>query len=230
MDQTCIPQPQLDIATWLDGCEHDLVHPGRVEDQLRRQGWAPVQATAIADGYRKRFNEHALGYSALLVTTGVSALALGTVGHILTAALNGPLERGSLARWLSVLTCLLPFAVWSHRWAFRADREDPVAVWSQPRRTLALTLLWACGLVGGARLLIYATQLISEFVKAPGSRHHSLLAGAINVSISLSIALPVGLWSYRFLHRFDGEDPTAPPARRRRLDADLGPSPRNRAR
>jgi hypothetical protein len=229
VDQTRSPRPEPDISTWLDGCEHDLVHPGRVEDQLRRQGWAPVQATAIADGYRKRFNEHTLGYSALLVTTGVSALALGTVGHILTGALNGPLHRQSLAMWLSVLTCVLPFAAWAHRWALRADRDDPVAVWSRPRRTLAITLLWACGVVGGARLLMYATQLISELVKAPGSRDDSLLAGAINVSISLSIALPVALWSYRFLHRFDSEDPTAPPSRRRRLDSQLRPSPRNYA-
>jgi hypothetical protein len=226
VNETFIPQPTPDISTWLDGCERALVHPGRVQDQLRRQGWAAAQATVVAEDYRKRFNEHTLGYSALLVTTGVSALALGTAGHILTGALDGPLHRQSLAVWLSVLICVLPFAVWAHRWARRADRDDPVAVWSTPRRNLSTALLWACGVVGGARLFIYATQLIAELIKAPGSSDQSLVAGAINVSISLSIAGPVGLWSYRFLHRFDGEDPTAPPARRRRLVSERPPSPR----
>jgi hypothetical protein len=215
VNQPLEPRPEWDVPTWLDQCEKDLVHPGRVQDQLHRRGWPRQQAALIAEDYRKRFNEHALGYSVLLVTTGIAALAVGTVGHILTAVLNGPLDRRALAIWLSLLVCVAPFAIWAHLWAARSDRQDPVAVWSRPRRTLALVLLWACGIVGGARLLIYATQLIEVIVKAPGG-HRSLLSGAINVVISLSIAVPLGLWAYRFLHRFDGEDPTAPPHQRRR--------------
>jgi hypothetical protein len=209
------PRPEPDVPAWLDQCEKNLVHPGRVQDQLHRRGWPRQQAALIAEDYRKRFNEHVLGYSVLLVTTGIAALAAGTVGHILTAALNSPLDRRALAMWLSLLVCIAPFAVWAHLWAARSDREDPVAVWSRARRTLALVLLWACGIVGGARLLMYATQFIEVFVKAPGS-HRSLLSGAINVAISLSIAVPLALWAYRFLHRFDGEDPTAPPHQRQR--------------
>jgi hypothetical protein len=207
---------QTRFNAWLDQSEADLVHPGRVEDQLRRQGWAPMPAAAIANQYRRRFNEHTLGYTALLVTTGVSALALGTTGHILTGGLNRPVNRNALAIWLSVLLCLLPFATWAHHWAARVDREDPVAVWSRPRRTLAQVLLWACGVVGGLRLITYATQLVGSLVHASWVAGHSLLAGFINVLIAIAIALPLGLWSYRFLHRFDGEDPTAPPSQRQR--------------
>jgi hypothetical protein len=28
--------------------------------------------------------------------------------------------------------------------------------------------------------------------------------------VTVSIALPVGVWAFRFLHRFDDIDPTAP--------------------
>lgn len=207
---------ETSIDEWLDRCEAELVHPGRVADRLRRSGWAAMPAAAVAEQYRKRFNEHALGYSSLLVTTGVSALALGTTGHTLVAGLNRPVNRNSLAFWLSVFLCLVPFAAWAHQWAAKVDREDPVAVWSRPRRSLALVLLWSCGVVGGLRLLIYATQLIGAVVGAHWAHHTSLLAGFINVAIAISIALPLGLWAYRFLHRFDAEDPTAAPSQRRR--------------
>jgi len=43
----------------------------------------------------------------------------------------------------------------------------------------------------------------------------SLTAGAVNLAISVSIALPLGLWAYGFLHRFDREDPTTPASRPR---------------
>jgi hypothetical protein len=246
MNQTCHPDPAThpgsepvnsnwegppdahrrvaQMAEYLDRCEADLVHPGRVDAQLRRQGWSPGDAQAVTETYRRRFNEHILGYSALLVATGVTALAAGTVGHYLTNGLNGPVHRQALAFWLAVLICTAPFAVWAHLWAARVDRNDPVAVWSQPRRTLAQILLWASGVVGGLRLLIYATQLSQSIVNPRGSGHHSVAAGLINVAISTVIALPLGLWSYRFLHRFDREDPTAVPEERHRDQSPPRPS------
>lgn len=204
------------LSDWLDRCEQQLTHPDVVRDQLRRQGWNEPQATSVAEDYRRRFNEHALGYSALLVSTGVAALAAGTVGHELTRGLNHPVNRNVLAFWLSVLLCTLPFAGWAHQWAARVDREDVVAVWSRPRRELTRVLMWACGVVGGVRLLIYAGRLVGYLVKAPWADGYSVGAGALNVAIVVGIALPLGLWAYRFLHRFDAEDPTAPPAWRRR--------------
>lgn len=209
-------QQNSGLANWLDRCEDQLIHPDVVRQQLERRGWNRYEAAAVADGYRGRFNEHPLGYTALLVSTGVAALAAGTAGHGLTAGLNHPVNRNALAFWLSLLLCTLPFAGWAHQWAARVDREDVVAVWSRPRRELARVLVWACGIVGGGRLLIYAVRLVAYLVKAPWAAGYSLGAGALNVAISIGIALPLGMWAHRFLHRFDDEDPTAPPAWRRR--------------
>jgi len=61
-------------------------------------------------------------------------------------------------------------------------------------------------------------------LKAPGAKR-SLVAGAINVLISLIIALALGLWAYRFVHRFDGEDPAAPPPARHRRRPEPPASP-----
>ena len=204
---------------WLDHCEEQRMHPEMVREQLERAGWTAYAASTASEEYRRRFNEHALGYTALLVFTGVAALAAGTAGHELTAGLNRPVNRDDLAIWLSIFLCTLPFAGWAHQWAAKVDREDVVAVWSRPRRQLATVLLWACGIVGGVRLLTYAVRLVGYLVNAPWAGHYSLGAGELNVAISIGIALPLGLWAYHFLHRFDEEDPTVKPVHSRRPPA-----------
>ena len=204
------------LDAWLDGCEERLVHPGQVADHLRRSGWRPVDASQVELRYRRRFNEHHLGYSILLVATGLAALGAGSAGHVLASGLSGPVNRNALAQWLTVLACSLPFAVLAHRWAARVDQEDPVAVWSQPRRTLGRVLLWSSGVVGFGRLALYVGQLMGHLVGAQGGRNVSLAGGLLNVVIVISIALPVGVWAFSFLHRFDREDPTSPPSVRHR--------------
>ncbi|MDQ6615552.1 MAG: hypothetical protein M3083_12620 [Actinomycetota bacterium] len=205
-----------DVANWLDEQERNLAHPKVVEDGLRRAGWHPVHAAMEVARYRTRFNEHQLGYSALLVSTGVAALALGTVGHILASGLDRSVNRNSLSAWLTVFVVSLPFAIWAHVWAAQVDRDDPVAVWSQPRRSLALALLWGCGIVGIGRLAIYGGRLVGALLGATWAAGDSTAAGAVNVAITVSIALPLGLWAFFFLHRFDDEDPSQPSRRRRR--------------
>lgn len=210
------PSPAGDLAAWLDHQERNVTHPKVVEDQLRRAGWHPVQAMTEAARYRTRFNEHPLGYAALLAATGASALAAGTVGHILVSGLNRPISRDGLAWWLTVLAVSLPFAVWAHVWAAGVDRDDPVAVWSEPRRRLAKALVWACGIVGFGRLAWYVAHLMGTLLGATWATGESTSAEALNVAITVSIALPLGLWAFRFLHRFDDENPIAPRRQRRR--------------
>jgi hypothetical protein len=199
-----------DVAGWLDDQERCLVHPRVVEEGLRRAGWYPAPAAIEAARYRTRFNEHVLGYSALLVSTGLAALAAGSVGHALAAGIDHSVNRNSVAFWLTLLVVSLPFAIWAHVWAARVDRVDPVAVWSKSRRSLAQVLLWACGIVGIGRLAIYAAQLVGSLVGASWAVGNSVAAGAVNVAITISIALPLGLWAFHFRHRFDDEDPTTP--------------------
>jgi Domain of unknown function (DUF5671) len=210
------PSAARDLAAWLDLQERNVTHPTVVQDQMRRAGWHPIDAMMEAARYRTRFNEHPLGYAALLAATGASALATGTVGHILVGGLDRTINRNSLAWWLTVLAVSLPFAVWAHVWAARVDRHDPVAVWSEPRRLLAKALVWACGIVGIGRLAWYVAHLIGTLLGATWAIGESTGAGALNVAITVSIALPVGLWAFGFLHRFDDENPVAPRRQRRR--------------
>jgi hypothetical protein len=214
-DAALPPAAPGEFARWLDQEERDLVHPRVVENKLRQAGWHPAQAAMEAARYRLRFDEHRLGYSALLVSTGIAALAGGSVGHQLAAGIDQAINRNLLGAWLTILVVSLPFAIWAHVWAAGVDRDDPVAVWSAPRRTLALALVWSCGVVGVWRLLRYAAQLVGSLVHASWAAGESVGAGAVNVAITVGIALPLGLWAFHFLHRFDGEDPTRPERRRR---------------
>jgi hypothetical protein len=213
---TVEPQRQGEIAVWLDEQEAKLVHPSAVREQLRRAGWRPDLAEPVVQQYRRRFNEHSLGYTALLVATGVVALAAGSAGHVLTAGLYQPVNRDALGAWLTIMMCALPFAAWAHWWAARVDESDPVATWSGARRKLGSVLLWSAGIVGIVRLMTYAGQLIGRLAGSSWAAGTPVLAGAINVAITVSIALPLWAWSFRFLHRFDEENPSVPVALRMR--------------
>lgn len=210
------PMAPSSLGGWLDEQEQQLVHPALVEESLRRAGWLPQHAAIEAARYRTRFNEHPLGYSALLVSTGLAALSLGTVGHALAAGLNGPVSRNTLGFWLTLFLVSGAFVVPGLLWAFRVDREDPVAVWSNPRRSLSEALIWGCGIVGFARLFWYGAQLVGRLVGATWA-HGTLAADLANVAVTIGIALPVGWWAYSFRHRFDRVDPTISEAQRRRL-------------
>jgi hypothetical protein len=122
------PSNASGLVSWLDERESELAHPRLVESQLVHAGWHQNHAAAVAAQYRRRFNEHALGYSALMVTTGVAALAAGTAGHLSTVGLDQPIDRDALAVWLSALVCSVPYGVVT-QWAARVDRDDPVAAW-----------------------------------------------------------------------------------------------------
>jgi hypothetical protein len=204
------------MAQWLDEQERDVTHPHVVEQGLRRAGWHPAHAAMETARYRARFNEHRLGYAALLVSTGVAALAAGTTGHMLAAGIDHNVNRNGLAFWLTILVVSLPFAIWAHVWAAKVDRDDPVAVWSVPRRSLARALVWSCGVIGIGRLIMYVAQLVGALVGASWASGDSAGAGAVNVAITVGIALPLGLWAFKFLHRFDDEDPATPSPQTRR--------------
>jgi hypothetical protein len=200
-------EPGVVIArteAFLDQCKDDLVHPDDVARQLVRGGWDASTAALVSERYRGRFDEHRLGYSGFLFAVGFSALSAGSVAHLLLAMAEG-LEpsRDALAFWLSILVIALPFAVWSWTWVRRVDATDPVAAWSRPRQSLARTLLWCCGIVGGARLLHYVFTAVATLTGAGWADDRNPLVGLANVAVTAGMTVPLGIWAFRFLHRFD---------------------------
>ena len=189
------------VEVFLDRCAAEHVHPDDLRATLARRGWRDADAQVAVERYRGRFDEHPLGYAGFLVSVGLSALAAGSAGHLLLAfAEDRDPSREALAWWLTVLAIAVPFAVWSWRWVQRTDDADPVARWSRPRRSLAYTLLWCCGIVGGFRLVAYVYAVASV---VSGASDRNLGVGLANVAITAGITIPLGTWAFRFLHKWD---------------------------
>jgi len=200
-------EPGVVIArteAFLDECQSAAVHPDDVERQLVRAGWEAHTAMLVVERYRGRFDEHRLGYAGFLFAVGFAALSAGSTGHLLLAMAEGAdPSRDALAFWLTVLVLAIPFGIWSWMWVRRVDDADPVAAWSRPRRSLATTLLWCSGIVGGARLLHYVYTLIATLTGAHWAEDGNLLVGLANVAVTAGITIPLGTWAFRFLHKFD---------------------------
>jgi hypothetical protein len=200
-------EPGIVIARterFLDECEAAGVHPDELARQLVRGGWDPRTASIVAGRYRARFDEHRLGYAGFLFSVGLGALALGSVGHLVLDGIeSGRTSSDALAFWLTILVIAVPFGIWSWVWVQRVDDTDPVAAWSGPRRSLATTLLWGCGIVGGGRLLHYVYTVIADLTGASWADGGNLVVGLANVAVTAGITLPLGVWAFRFLHRFD---------------------------
>jgi hypothetical protein len=200
-------EPGIVIAEteqYLDRCQVASIHPDEVARQLVRAGWDPTTANVVAERYRGRFDEHRLGYAGFLFSVGFAALAAGSVGHLLLELVDGgdPAD-GALTFWLTVLVLAVPFGIWSWLWIRKVDDTDPVAAWSRPRQSLARTLLWCCGIVGGGRLLHYVYTLIADLTGSGAANDGNLLVGLGNVAVTACITVPLGTWAFRFLHRFD---------------------------
>lgn len=197
------------VELFLDTCEGERLRPSQVEEHLIRAGWRDVDARMVGDRYRARFDEHRLGYAGFLFSVGFSALAAGSTGHLLLAIVEDrDPSREALAFWITILAIAVPFGLWSWRWVTRTDDTDPVAAWSEPRRTLARTLLWCCGIVGGFRLISYVYTVASVI---SGAADRNLAIGLANVAITAGITVPLGTWAFRFLHKFDVTPPTGAP-------------------
>jgi hypothetical protein len=112
-----------------------------------------------------RAHQHPLAYAMLFATVGFAALAMGSTIHLLLAwALESRSGSQTLADWVTILVCALPFAVAAARVVARIERDDPLARFSPVRDSLSMILLWAAGIVGGARLLVFVHQLVSALV------------------------------------------------------------------
>lgn len=214
------------LRVWVEQAAHRGTTPQQLRTWLTSVGWPGVVADAAAleverlgvypsDGVAPppgpdRAHEHVLAYATLFVAVGLSALALGSTVHLL---LEWAVEttRGSraIADWLTVLVCAVPFAVIAARAVRRIELHDPLARLSHARESLSLVLLWAAGVVGASRLLLFVHRGVSALVvdRDVGS----LGRDVAHVLTVVTIAGSVFWWTWRFrAPRTQGRDDQAP--------------------
>jgi hypothetical protein len=180
---------------------------------LTSQGWplwvgdaaaAEIDRMAVASGRAPvappprmdAVHQHAFAYSMLFIAVGFAALALGSTIHLLLAwAFETRSGSRALADWLTVFVCSVPFAVAAHRVVSRVEREDPLARYSSVRESLSMLLLWAAGVVGGTRLVVFVHQLVTALVVERDLEH--LGRDMAHVLTVVVIAGSVFAWVWR---------------------------------
>ncbi len=203
------------LHAWVASAAERGLTPAQVRSWLTSKGWPATVAEAAALDVERtgtytalsdapppgpvKDHEHPYAYSILLVTLGLAALSLGSTMHlVLDWAFDTRSGSEALANWLTLFLCTVPFAVASLVLVRRIEAEDPLARFSQVRETLSLVLLWAAGVVGGTRLLVFVHQMVTALVV---ERDASALGrDLIHVATVVGIAGALFVWTWRFRH------------------------------
>jgi cytochrome bd-type quinol oxidase subunit 2 len=200
---------------WVRNAAERGLTPAQVRTWLAAQGWPVAVAEAAALHVERtgtythqseapppgpvQTHEHPFAYITLLVTVGLAALSLGSVIHlVLEWAFDTRQGSQALANWITLFLCTVPFAVAAIVMVRRIEADDPLARYSKIREELSLVLLWAAGLIGGARLLLFVHQLVSALVV---DRDVSTLGrDQVHVITVVTITGALFAWTWRFRH------------------------------
>lgn len=208
------PLPEA-LHSWVASAAERGLTPSQVRTWLASQGWPGAVAEAAALEVERtgtythnsevpppgpvQAHEHPFAYITLFVTMGFAALSLGSTIHLLLAwAFETQSGSQALANWLTILFCTVPFAVASLVIVRRIEAEDPLARYSQVRDGVSMVLLWAAGVIGGLRLLLFVHQLVSALIV---DRDVSSLGSDLgHVTTVLAITGSLFAWTWRFRH------------------------------
>lgn len=203
------------LHAWVDSAAERGLTPAQVRAWLTSKGWPATVAEAAALDVERtgtythlsdapppgpvQTHEHPFAYTTLLVTLGLAALSLGSTMHlVLDWAFETREGSQALANWLTLFLCTVPFSVASLVLVRRIEAEDALARYSQIRDSLSLILLWAAGVVGGTRLLMFVHQLVTALIV---ERDASALGrDLVHVVTVVGIAGALFAWTWRFRH------------------------------
>ena len=184
-----------ELRLWLVTQRNEGRTPDVIAQSLIDCGWDQDSAAAAALGSLRSRDRHRLPYMALCWAVGLSALSLGSAGHL---ALD---RSGELNYWIrqhasmTVAVVTIPIAVLAFLATRRIEASEPHALWSPTRRSLFGALAVGSGTVGILRLLEYVHRVISALVGVDG--YQFTLTSLAQVGITLGLATPLFVWSLR---------------------------------
>jgi hypothetical protein len=181
---------------------------GLTDDQIRRSLVAADWRATDVDLALSRARNHkgSFGYTWLFFSLGFAGLSLAGASHVFLDGLKDDTSRTALVGWLTILFCTTPFAVAALRWANDAERKDPSIRDNPLRRTLGMTLLWICGIVGMARLFEFVARFFSVVVKPGDNPAADPMASFAQVVVTVAIAGGIFWWTWDLLHRGESTD------------------------
>lgn len=205
------PAEAVAVQRWLDHRRNIGDTPDHLAQELIAAGWSADAAAATALRSLRSSDHHRLAYGTLTVSAGFAALAGATSMHLL---LMGDPDPYLLAEAVTVFVAAAPIAVWSFLSTRSLEQRSAHAVWSPARRAWFAALALCTAIVGIIRLLVYVHGAALALTGATGDPLD--LTDLAQVAVSVCVALPLYLWSYREWRRsallVSGlRDPITPP-------------------
>lgn len=186
------------LRQWLVGRRNDGATPADVARELVAAGWDADAAATTAMGSLRRADRNALLWFALCWSAGLAAVGFTTGVHQL---LSVHPNRALAATGLTLALALAPVAVVLGTVASRVEARSRFAMWSPERRGWFATLAGCTAVVGLLRLLTYLYMAVASVV---GARPAPLeVRDLAQVAVTLTVAVPLFVWSYRQWRRSD---------------------------
>lgn len=200
------------LSQWLVN-ERNAGHtPDTIAAQLVASGWDADTAARTSLRSLRSVDRQTLTYASLNLAAGIGALGFASSGHLL---LSGNPEPETLAWTLTVALVAGPIAAAVGIATARIEARSRFVMWSASRRGWFGALALCTGVVGIVRLLVYLFSAISTLTGASADSFSAASAG--QVLVTLAVAIPMFVWSFREWRRSnlvisalsDPEDATA---------------------
>lgn len=166
--------------------------PEQISTDLVGAGWDADTAARTSLRSLRSADRQTLTYASLNLAAGFGALGLASSAHLLLAGNPQPVQ---LTWMLSTVFVAGPIAVAVAVAARRVEARSRYVMWSASRRGWFGALALCTGVVGIARLLVHLFSAIATLTGASSRSFTAASAG--QVAVTLLIAVPLFVWSFR---------------------------------
>jgi hypothetical protein len=180
------------LRQWLVLRRNAGTTPAGIAAELVERGWDADAAARVSLSSLRSADRQSLTYAGATISAGLAGLALASSLHLILAGNPHPLD---LTLTLTVWLITTPIAVVTTMAARRAEARSNFVMWSPSRRGWFGALAFCTGTVGLVRLLAYLYSAIATLTGA--SDDPFTVVAAAQVAVTLMVAIPLFIWSFR---------------------------------
>ena len=166
--------------------------PEQIAAELVATGWDADTAARTSLRSLRSADRQTLTYASLTLAAGFGALGLASSAHLVLSGNPDPVE---LTWMLTTALVAGPIALAVAAAARRIESRSRFVMWSASRRGWFGALALCTGVVGVVRLLVYLFSAIATLTGA--SRNSFTASSAAQVAVTLLVAMPLFVWTFR---------------------------------
>ena len=180
------------LRQWLVLRRNAGATPAAIAAELVDRGWDADAAARVSLNSLRSADRQTLTYAGATISAGLAGLAFASSAHLILAGNPHPLD---LTLMLTVWLITTPIAVVTAMAARRVEARSSFVMWSASRRGWFGALAFCTGAVGLVRLLAYLYSAIATLTGA--SDEPFTVVAAAQVAVTLMVAIPLFVWSFR---------------------------------